>query len=278
MPDDMLQDEPGGEEGAPEWIVTFSDMMSLLLTFFIMLLSMSSTDLVKYRQVVESLTGAFGSTTEETAQYEKSMPVTTDQITNENQAMQQIAKTISEMIQDSNLQKFVKMESKDDQLIISGKITEQVQANQTSQLIAQLNSIIASEKMEDMVKVVIDPRGIAVRITDRNLFDIGRADVKKESYRVLYKIGQLMNQVNDDILIEGHTDDLPIRTRQYPSNWELSSARAAGVARFLLQYCKIPKERVTVAGVADTRPIQQNANEENRSNNRRVEFIFLKKN
>lgn len=276
MPDDMMEEEAPVEEGAPEWMVTFGDMMSLLLTFFIMLLSMSHMDMVKYRQVAESLNGSFGSTKTETEQYEKRAKLIEKNISNEQEALKVAAEAIAEIVKDSQLQKFIKVEFKDDKVVIEGKVTEQLKSLESTTLIRQLNSVVESENMQDKVKVVVDPRGIAVRLTDKSLFSSGKASIKKQSYKVLYKIGKVIREQPGAVLIEGHTDDIPIRTRQYPSNWELSSARAASVARFVLKFCKLDKTKVQIAGLADTKPLVPNTNAKNRSLNRRVEFIFLK--
>ncbi len=263
-------------EGAPEWMVTFSDMMSLLLTFFIMLVSMSNTDVMKYRQVVESLNGAFGASTEESAQFEKSSaPVTAHDIRDENQALQELAQKLAELAKESRIQDHLSMAYHKDQITISGKKAAQLKANRASQLISNLNAIIQNENMENMVKVVMDPRGVAVRIDNISIYNSGSAEIKKESFRVLYKIGQVINQFEGHILIEGHTDDRPIHSRQFPSNWELSSARSSSAARFFMKYTKTPKNKLSVIGSADTKPLAPNDNDNNRAANRRVEFIFV---
>ncbi len=277
MADDELMEECQCEEGgAPEWMVTFGDMMSLLLTFFIMLLSMSTMDVVKYRQVVESLTGAFGASIKETAQYEKAEKITEKDIKTESEAIQKITEELAKMVQDSQLQKFVKVGKKGDSIIVTGKITETKKQNEMSKLIAQLNSVIQSEKMSDMVKVVVDKRGVAVRIKDKSLFKSGDATVQRSSMKILYKIGKIIKKHKGTVLIEGHTDDIPIHNRKFASNWELSAARAASVARFIIKYAKVDKKKLRIVGLADTQPLVPNTSAENRAKNRRVEFIFMK--
>jgi len=274
MDEELEQEETNSGGGAPGWMVTFGDMMSLLLTFFILLLSMATIDVVKYRQVAESFRNQFGTLDKETRQFDKPEEVTLEDIKNEEDALKIVIDKIVEMVQDSQLQKYLKVEVKDGQINVAGKMTEMKEAAKKTELISQLNSIIEAENMKEIVKVVLDPRGVGVRIADKNLFDSGQAKVKPESFKVLYKIGKLIQQKNSKVLVEGHTDDIPIKTSRYPSNWELSSARASSVARFLIKYSKISTDQIQVVGAADTKPIVENKNNENRSKNRRVEFIF----
>jgi len=277
MAEELMDDGPPPEEGgAPGWMVTFGDMMSLLLTFFIMLLSMATIDIVKYRQVVESFESSFGVTDVESAQFEKPQEISEQDIKSEEDAMRLVVEKLVDVVQDSQIHKFVKIEVQEDGVKVTGKMTETQEAQKITELISKVQSVVESEDFSEDVKVVMDNRGLAIRLKDKALFDSGKAKIKKASRRVLYKIGKLMKHYPGSILIEGHTDNIPIRTRQYPSNWELSSARAASICRFVLKYSGVDSKKVQVAGAADTRPLAPNDSNENRAKNRRVEFIFLR--
>ncbi|MFP3912854.1 MAG: flagellar motor protein MotB [Desulfobacteraceae bacterium] len=119
--------------------------------------------------------------------------------------------------------------------------------------------------------------GIVVRLADKALFDPGVAKISKEALRVLDKMGAIISSCEYPIQINGHTDDVPIRTGRFPSNWELSTARAVNVLRYFLDFTGISAERVSAAGFGEFQPLVSNETPELRAKNRRVEIIFTVK-
>lgn len=119
--------------------------------------------------------------------------------------------------------------------------------------------------------------GIVVRLADKALFDPGVARISKEALRVLDKMGAVISSCEYPIQINGHTDDVPIRTDRFPSNWELSTARAVSVLRYFLDFTGISGERLSAAGFGEFQPIVPNESPELRAKNRRVEIIFTVK-
>ncbi len=213
------------EAGAPAWMVTFADMMTLLLCFFALLLSFSQVDATKYRLFIGSIKDAFGTTT------------------------------------DSNF------------TTVPGQGTP-VLVNQSAQqtLLKELQSVIPnsfSRSESNKGKVVL------VSVPGKVLYGSGDAELKPEMHQYLRKIAELMKSKPAMTLrVDGHTDDVPIKTSRYASNWELSSARATAVIRFLVEECAVAADRLVAGGYADTRPLAANDNTENREKNRRVEFRF----
>jgi chemotaxis protein MotB len=119
-------------------------------------------------------------------------------------------------------------------------------------------------------------KAVRILLTGDLLFDTGKADLKGGAIEVLTKIAAILRKTPYLINLVGHTDDIPIHTSRFPSNWELSTARACAVARFLTGEMKIPPERFCISGYADYRPLRPNVSPENRAANRRVEIIITK--
>ncbi len=215
--------------GAPAWMTTFGDLMSLLLTFFILIVSFSSIQEVEFQKAVGSLKGALG-----------------------------VLKSKRSTLSLSSLRNiFLKIDH------LSIVLPE----------IERLQSLIKEKNFSDYVKVEPTPKSIRFTLQDQILFDLGKANLKPQIFPILLEIAKIAKKVNGTLRIEGHTDDLPIRTREFPSNWELSSMRAINVLHYF-ENLGIPRTRLASAGYADTRPLVPNTSPENRARNRRVE-IFL---
>lgn len=130
--------------------------------------------------------------------------------------------------------------------------------------------------LADKVSIEMDPRGLIFRFPDSILFDLGSADIRSEALPVLTKVGQLIATVEYDIRIEGHTDNWPISTVRFPSNWELSTGRAASVVRFFIENLGFSPKQLEAAGYGQERPIASNETAEGRQKNRRVDVLLLR--
>ena len=119
--------------------------------------------------------------------------------------------------------------------------------------------------------------GLMVSMSDTALFDLGVAEISQQAFPLLDKIGAIISNTSHLVRIEGHTDDLPIHTDRFPSNWELSTARAVNVLRYFLDIHEISAERLSAAGFGEFQPIVSNEGPELRSKNRRVEITFTLK-
>jgi chemotaxis protein MotB len=147
--------------------------------------------------------------------------------------------------------------------------------NELQQLKAKLDLWAKQHGLANFVRTVIDPRGLVIRIlTDRVLFDSGSAVLKPGALALLDEVAKLLNvdQLHP-ITVAGHTDNQPIQTAQFPSNWELSSARATNVVEFFIRHAVNPL-RLSATGYADLHPVASNATPEGRALNRRVEIIL----
>lgn len=232
----------GGEEceckaGAPAWMATFSDMATLMLCFFVLLLSFANMDVQNFRSALGSVKEAFGVQFKVKGSFE---------------AMN------TSPVELSNIQS-------SDKLFDSRAIDEES--------VAIVEQFVREEGLEDVLEVEGDARGVIVRAKDRVLFDSGQAALKDEAIPILTALRKLFDQFKGVLAIEGHTDNRPISTVEFPSNWELSGARAASVLK-QMHAEGLPLDAVHIAGYADLHPMASNDTEEGRASNRRVEFVF----
>ena len=131
--------------------------------------------------------------------------------------------------------------------------------------------------LEDEINFEFTREGLIMRMSEHTLFDLGSADISDEALPLLQKVGAIISKTDYLIRIEGHTDDLPIHTERYPSNWELSTARAVNVLRYFIKNHNIDPRRLAAEGFSEFHPLVANETPENRGKNRRVEIIFVKK-
>jgi len=223
---------PECKAGAPEWMVTFSDMTTLLLTFFVLLLSMASLDQKKIKEALGSLQGALG---------------------------------VLEAGQKSEMGKEEILSRMD--FVSKAKQTE-------SRLLSGVRNYIEQANLSSTVSVVKTEKGISVRIMDSILFGPGDAELQDAAKPILEKLAGVIKDSPYNIMVEGHTDDVPISTPRFPSNWELSTARAVSVAKYFISVGVKP-DILSVAGYAQYHPVVPNITPENRAKNRRVEINFV---
>ena len=233
------------EEGAPAWVVTFGDLMSLLLCFFVLLLSFSEMDKAKYKEVSGSLAKAFG---------------------------------VQRKIKAFQAPKGIKMISRDfDQELIPSRPREEFIAMQQREKIGKaLKKEVETRfrDLQDLIQVEVGEKEVTIRLMGETAFDSGKADIKAQMVPLLLKIGSVLADGKGEVIIAGHTDNVPVYGGPYGSNLKLSIARAATVAEFLLAKSAIPASRVSTMGFGKYRPIESNDTDEGRKRNRRVEIIL----
>ncbi len=229
----QIEDEP--KPGAPEWMVTFADLMSLLLTFFVLLLSFSSTEVVKFKQMAGSLKEAFGMRSElalsDTVQSDEMLPV------------------------------------------LDPEQGSAAAESASAEVMRELQQMLAEMGLEKQGGATITPEGVVLQLSGDLFFASGRAELNPGAFDVLDKIAQQLQRTGRPLDVIGHTDDIPIATPVYPSNWELSAARAGHAVRYLSEQGVAPG-RLRAIGQAQTAPVDTNDTAEGRSRNRRVEFVF----
>ena len=157
--------------------------------------------------------------------------------------------------------------------IQNGEISLLSKADLKARLFARVRQICGEEGLVQS-ETRMAKQGVILRLKDSLLFDSASATLSDEAYPLLVKIGHIIQEVGVPVEIQGHTDDRPINTRQFPSNWELSTARAVAVLRYLTQSMGLPAERLAAVGFAAYRPLVANDNADHRARNRRVDLIF----
>ncbi len=146
---------------------------------------------------------------------------------------------------------------------------------QLTEAMNQIMNVVESSGLKGAVETSIDERGLVISIKDSTFFDLGKADLKPRSIEILNKIGVTLKDLPNQIRVEGHTDNLPINTPQFPSNWELSTARATTVVRYLVEKVGLSPNKMSAAGYGEFRPLYPNDTEEHRARNRRVDIVVL---
>ena len=139
-----------------------------------------------------------------------------------------------------------------------------------------LDQYIQSNKLVGELTTVLTDDGLMIRIKDTALFPSGSADLRAESQRFATEIAKMLNPLSQQVVISGHTDNVPINTRDFPSNWELSSRRAINFMKYLLSQEKLKPERFSAIGYGEYRPMESNSVDGGQSKNRRVEVLIMR--
>jgi chemotaxis protein MotB len=248
-------DELVAEEGAPSWMVTFADLVTLLLVFFVLLFSMSSVETEKFKSVMSSIQIALNT------QSAFSIPHVDKDLF--------LVEPLQELpaIEIIPPQQFEKIED-------NKNIEEEI--DDSLELYQDIKTAMHQKQFGEHVLIHKEGKRITITVKGALLFDSGDSALIPKSLPIFKSILDLFNQYADySINIKGHTDDRPINTPQFPSNWELSAIRATTVLRFFIEQ-GIKPERMAASGFADLLPIAPNDSEKNRRKNRRVEFVLEK--
>ncbi len=225
---DDLEDDGSDMPTAPFWLTTYSDMVTLLMTFFVLIVSMSEVKVQKFEEALSYFTGKTG-------------------------VLQHDAAVRSPLMQPIKNLKTVEQSKRYEQLI----------------------KYLQDNNLQDKVQVNLTEKGLHVIITDSVMFNSGAAELIDPSRTILQMVASVLGNEVKSVLVEGHTDDRPISTSSFPSNWELSGARASSVVRFLLaQGSALAPSAYQAVGYGEYHPIDANDTLKGRARNRRVEIMF----
>jgi chemotaxis protein MotB len=224
-------------ENAERWLLTYADLITLLLAFFIMMYVFSKKDAQKYDEVASHLKTIFSGGTGLAGKGSVTAASPID------------------------------MPSKG---ASSGEIKRQLES--------ELMDSNRNKPGGENISVLSDERGVVIRVLDKAFFDEGKAELKDGAKGALDKIVPIIKSIDNHVRIEGHTDNVPIKTNEFKSNWELSVRRATEVVRYFVEKRGLSPERISATGYAEYRPIVQNNSPQNKSLNRRIEIIVVKSN
>jgi len=228
-PEDFLSAEGSDKD---RYLITYADLITLLLGLFIILYAISKVDSDKYAKMVTALGNTFGRSVPKTFGIEK-----------------------------------------------GGKLTPPFtpQSGEGGALKENLSRLVNQYNYSRHITLEENERGITIHILDDILFQSGKADLSNGSKLVLSRLSVILKELPNDFRIEGHTDDIPINSSFFPSNWHLSVARALNTAYYLVNNERLPPEKVSIVGNSEYKPIASNETVEGRASNRRVDIVIIKK-
>jgi chemotaxis protein MotB len=231
------------------WLVSYADFITLLFATFTALYALSKSDASKAKAVADGLREAFG--------------------TSGAQLVHMEALDIQGIPSDrSRLPKGEGGRAKN-------KPTKEAGKQEFEQIKKQLEEYLMTKGMLDKVSVDVQERGLVVSLKEAGFFESGKADMQAASDEVLAELAKKLTEYTNSLRVEGHTDNVPIRSRTFPSNWELSSTRATNVARALTDKFGVPAEKLSATGFGEHRPAYSNESSQGRSRNRRVDLVIL---
>lgn len=255
---------------APAWVLTFADLMSLLLCFFVLLLSFSEMDVQKYKQIAGSMKLAFGVQREAEV---KAIPKGTTVISQEFSAGKPTPSILKGLRQQTT------DETKDnldftDSAHKGGGQDEERQKGMTERQGERIREALREEIQQGLLDVETEHSKTIIRIEEKGSFPSGSAELIEPFTPVMQKISDVLATTIGRIVIAGHTDNLPIATMRYRSNWELSAARSVTVLHHLWNSNHFDRRRFLVEGHADSAPLVSNRTATGRAKNRRVEILL----
>ena len=224
-------------ENHERWLVSYADFITLLFAFFVVMYAVSSVNEGKYRVLSNSLSNSFSNTKPVGKLTIMDLPV-----------------------------------SKSRQIVVQ----EQQKSKDNSRAYLKVANAITAAKVPKGVKISSTDRGLSIRISDDALFTSGSADLNPQIEEFLDLIAGLVKDLPNLIAVEGHTDNQPIRTAAFPSNWDLSTSRANRLVRYFTEFHQLRPNRFSSTGFAGTRPLHSNDTAEGQASNRRVEMIVLR--
>lgn len=240
--------------GAPSWMATYSDLMSLLLTFFILLFSMSAVSEERFKAVADSLRVALAGSSNDSI------------LEDSGQSISDLNTTELEDMEEVNPEDAIVAETEPQ----SNVIPEEVQ-----QLYETANDYLEENGIQSDLTISRDAEGVYIDIQESILFTSGSADITSSGEETLSSLSGLFELFDNEIVVEGYTDNVPMRSSQFPSNWELSTGRAVSVLRYLSEERGVAPGRLSAKGYGEHSPIVPNDSPENRALNRRVNITIM---
>ncbi|HEY3309104.1 MAG TPA: OmpA family protein [Desulfuromonadaceae bacterium] len=252
-----LRREPEKHANHERWLVSYGDLLTLMLAVFVVLYAMSQADKKKTEEVSRSIQSSFGMATADSS----------------SPKINVISSTQINPIPDIKSALAVTPGSK----ARSGSWRTRPKAAEPDflQIKSSIEAFLVKEGAQNKVNVELTRRGVVVSLKEAGFFNSGSAFLKKESEVILSAIAEALNRYSNTFRVEGHTDNVPIHSGEFRSNWELSTMRATNVLHYLIDASGISPESVSAVGFGEYRPITDNDTSEGRQKNRRVDIVLL---
>ncbi len=286
----LRQEEP--DEGSPAWMSTFSDLMNLLLCFFVLLFASSTMDEGKIQQIAASFQNVSFSIFNQTSQMLQNGEMVSGGVTQlegVRSLMEEVGKAVdstdgddSKANEDSegkNPESTEAGQPSDAETTEQGNMTldqlqnqmEEAGLEQSKEMYQEISTALESYTIDERVQMDYNYQYVELDMNGALLFDTGKAELKEDSYAFMQKIGSVLETYKDSIIeIEGHTDNVPIHNSKYESNRYLSTARATNVYEYLMEHSNLVDANMKVAGYGESHPVASNDTPEGRARNRRV--------
>ena len=238
-------------ENSERWLLTYSDLITLLMALFVILYASSTVDSTKYKQIAASFNEAINVT----------QSGGSDGVLDGTQ--------IDTGIEDTGIPDSEDTQNQDPS---QTTLTEEQKLEQVKQ---KVDSLISSSDLKGSMTTTIEERGLTIRFVDNIIFDSGNANIKDDFKTRLMALSTILNSIDNYIRVEGHTDNVAINRAYFTSNWQLSSARSANVVQFIIEEGNVNPSKLSSVGYGEYRPIQSNDTEEGKAQNRRVDIVVL---
>jgi chemotaxis protein MotB len=250
-----LKKEPEKHVNHERWLVSYADFITLLFAVFVVLYAMGQSDKKKVEEVMQAIQQSFGMAT---------AGATAPKV---NVIPSQSVTIIPAIKQDVKPPPIGRTRS--------GQGKGRAEEKDFRQIKSAVEAYLVKQGAQNKVTLEITRRGLIVSLKEAGFFNSGQASIKPEAYEIINTIAEVMTQYNNPLRLEGHTDNVPISTAQFPSNWELSTARATNGLKYLLKNFDVEPGKISATGYAEYRPISDNATVEGRAKNRRVDLVML---
>ncbi len=247
--------EPEKAANHERWLVSYADFITLLFAVFVTLYAMSQTDKKKVEEVAASYRSAFGVTTG-TSSGKPDIMKKTDLMP---------IPSVRPVLKNPEKPK----KSKD------GTAKTQATKKEFKEILISIEKFLITKNALDKVNVEVTRRGLVISLKEAGFFNSGSATIEPSSYELLVKIAESLLPYGNPISFEGHTDNIPIRSSTFPSNWELSTARATSLAHFFIDRHGFTPQKISVTGYGEFRPVAENNSDEGRKQNRRVDIVLV---
>ncbi len=246
------------EANHERWLVSYADFITLLFAVFVCLYAMSQADQRKVESLVASMRESFGHVKTGASSEKVNLVESTD--------LRKIPSIKPETLSPGKGGEDVK---------VMKRSRSRAEAKDFQQAKAIIDAALKTYGAQDKVSVQVTKRGLVVSLKEAGFFDSGSADVKNNSLQLLESVAKALGQFSNPVRIEGHTDNMPINSHAFKSNWELSTSRATNIVHYLVENYQFLPENISAVGCGEFRPIADNSTEEGRRKNRRVDIVLL---
>lgn len=253
------------QEYVNRWVVSYADFVTMLLALFMVMYALSQINVNNLKKFSESVSNKFDGVKSASA------------VNHDFQYKEELEKVFSTTKVDINLSNSDLLRNQEQARLLKEKINKAAAQIDKETVEFSNTQRVISQKLGDAngVSLEMEPRGLVIRLKDMIIFEPGSDIIRGEAKSVLDKLAEVLRGIPNSIRIEGHTDNQPIRTAKFPSNWELSTARSTNLVRYLINKHGFNPGKLSAVGYGEFMPVESNFSQEGRNINRRVDIVIL---